>query len=88
MFRTLIPQLADRFHVIAPDLLGFGQSEMPGRNDFTYTFEALTDVFPGPMCACWTPGTSLSRRTQLRLPQQCGISSLADPGVPGRPYFR
>ena len=47
MFRDLIPLLADRFHVIAPDLLGFGQSAMPGRDSFTYTFEALTDVLEG-----------------------------------------
>jgi len=47
MFRNLIPQLADRFHVIAPDLLGFGQSDMPSRDSFTYTFEALTDVLEG-----------------------------------------
>jgi pimeloyl-ACP methyl ester carboxylesterase len=47
MFRNLIPQLADRFHVIAPDLIGFGQSDMPGRDSFTYTFEALTDVLEG-----------------------------------------
>src|SRR6266853_409136 len=38
MFRDLIPQLADRFHVIAPDLPGFGQSEMPERAKFSYTF--------------------------------------------------
>ncbi|HTU72925.1 MAG TPA: alpha/beta hydrolase [Trebonia sp.] len=44
MFRELIPELADRFHVIAPDLLGFGQSDMPSRDSFSYTFEALTDV--------------------------------------------
>src|SRR5215472_1043462 len=43
MFRDLIPQLADRFHIVAPDLLGFGQSDMPSRNSFSYTFEALTD---------------------------------------------
>ncbi|MFF9127785.1 alpha/beta fold hydrolase [Streptomyces sp. NPDC014889] len=47
MFRDLIPQLADHFHVIAPDLLGFGQSDMPSRDGFTYTFEALTDVLEG-----------------------------------------
>ena len=47
MFRDLIPQLADRFHVIAPDLLGFGQSDMPSRDSFTYTFETLTDVLEG-----------------------------------------
>jgi pimeloyl-ACP methyl ester carboxylesterase len=47
MFRTLIPQLADRFHVVAPDLPGFGQSGMPDRDSFSYTFEALTDVIEG-----------------------------------------
>ncbi|MFI9271500.1 alpha/beta fold hydrolase [Kitasatospora sp. NPDC052896] len=47
MFRDLIPRLADRFRVIAPDLLGFGQSAMPSRDGFTYTFEALTDVLEG-----------------------------------------
>ncbi|HUN36884.1 MAG TPA: alpha/beta hydrolase [Trebonia sp.] len=47
MFRGLIPQLADRFHVVAPDLLGFGQSDMPSRDSFTYTFEALTDAVEG-----------------------------------------
>jgi pimeloyl-ACP methyl ester carboxylesterase len=47
MFRDLIPQLADRFHVIAPDMPSFGQSAMPDRDSFTYTFEALTDVIEG-----------------------------------------
>ena len=44
MFRDLIPQLADRFRLIAPDLLGFGQSDMPTRNAFTYTFENIANV--------------------------------------------
>jgi pimeloyl-ACP methyl ester carboxylesterase len=47
MFRDLIPLLADRFHVVAPDLLGFGQSDMPSRDSFDYTFEALTDAIEG-----------------------------------------
>ena len=47
MFRDLIPQLADRFHVVAPDLPGFGQSDMPNRDSFIYSFEALTDVIEG-----------------------------------------
>ncbi|MET8627626.1 alpha/beta hydrolase [Kitasatospora sp. NPDC004669] len=47
MFRDLIPHLADRFHVVAPDLPGFGQSDMPERDSFAYTFEALTDVIEG-----------------------------------------
>jgi pimeloyl-ACP methyl ester carboxylesterase len=44
MFRDLIPLLADRFHIIAPDLPGFGQSDMPARNHFTYTFDAIAAV--------------------------------------------
>src|SRR5262249_48009659 len=38
MFRDLIPLLAGRFHLVAPDFLGFGQSDMPGRNEYDYTF--------------------------------------------------
>jgi len=44
MFRDLIPQLADRFHVIAPDLPGFGQSDMPDRGKFIYTFDHIARV--------------------------------------------
>ena len=44
MFRDLIPELADRFHVIAPDLPGFGQSDMPDRSAFTYTFDNVARV--------------------------------------------
>jgi pimeloyl-ACP methyl ester carboxylesterase len=44
MFRDLIPELADRFHVIAPDLPGFGQSDMPDRGTFTYTFDNIARV--------------------------------------------
>ncbi|MFJ8009070.1 alpha/beta fold hydrolase [Streptomyces fagopyri] len=44
MFRRLIPALADRYHVVAPDHIGFGQSAMPSPQDFPYTFEALTQV--------------------------------------------
>ncbi len=38
MFRNLIPALADRYHVVAPDLPGFGFSEAPDRERFPYTF--------------------------------------------------
>jgi pimeloyl-ACP methyl ester carboxylesterase len=44
MFRELIPLLADRFHVVAPDLPGFGQSDMPSRDTFTYTFDRIAHV--------------------------------------------
>lgn len=42
MFRNLIPLLADRFHVIAPDYVGFGQSDAPAASEFDYTFDNLT----------------------------------------------
>jgi pimeloyl-ACP methyl ester carboxylesterase len=44
MFRDLIPLLADRFHIIAPDLPGFGQSGMPPRAEFKYTFDNIAGV--------------------------------------------
>jgi pimeloyl-ACP methyl ester carboxylesterase len=44
MFRDLIPLLADRFHIIAPDLPGFGRSDMPARSKFAYTFDHIADV--------------------------------------------
>jgi pimeloyl-ACP methyl ester carboxylesterase len=47
MFRNLIPALADTYRVIAPDMIGFGQSAMPRVDEFDYTFDALTDVTAG-----------------------------------------
>jgi pimeloyl-ACP methyl ester carboxylesterase len=44
MFRDLIPLLADRFHIVAPDLPGFGQSDMPSRESFRYTFDNFARV--------------------------------------------
>jgi pimeloyl-ACP methyl ester carboxylesterase len=44
MFRDLIPLLADRFHIVAPDLPGFGQSDMPPREKFSYTFGSIARV--------------------------------------------
>jgi pimeloyl-ACP methyl ester carboxylesterase len=44
MFRDLIPALADRYHVVAPDLPGFGFTDAPDRAKFKYSFEHLTDV--------------------------------------------
>jgi pimeloyl-ACP methyl ester carboxylesterase len=44
MFRELIPLLADRFYLVAPDLPGFGQSDMPSRDNFKYTFDNLAKV--------------------------------------------
>jgi pimeloyl-ACP methyl ester carboxylesterase len=47
MFRDLIPELATRYRVIAPDLPGFGQTKAPARGTFTYTFDALAQVVGG-----------------------------------------
>ena len=47
MFRNLIPLLADRYHVIAPDYPGFGFSDAPDRAQFKYTFEHLAEVMDG-----------------------------------------
>ena len=43
MYRNLIPALADRYRVIAPDYPGFGHSDVPGTAEFAYTFDNLTD---------------------------------------------
>jgi len=44
MFRNLMPQLATQFHVVAPDLPGFGFTESPPLDAFTYTFDKLAEV--------------------------------------------
>src|SRR6266446_1759205 len=44
MFRELIPRLADRYRVIAPDLPGFGFTEVPEKRHYKYTFDALANT--------------------------------------------
>src|SRR6516164_11442629 len=44
MYRELIPALADRYRVVAPDLPGFGFTETPDRKNFKYTFDHLAEV--------------------------------------------
>jgi pimeloyl-ACP methyl ester carboxylesterase len=44
MFRDLIPHLVDDFHIVAPDLPGFGQSDMPSREQFHYSFDRIAEV--------------------------------------------
>jgi pimeloyl-ACP methyl ester carboxylesterase len=56
MFRDLIPRLADRYRLIAPDLPGFGQTIAPSRGTFDYTFNRLADVIGG-----FTEALSLDR---------------------------
>jgi pimeloyl-ACP methyl ester carboxylesterase len=47
MFRDLIPLMAERFHLVAPDLPGFGQSDMPERSTYQYTFANFADTIGG-----------------------------------------
>ncbi|MFE5336490.1 alpha/beta fold hydrolase [Isoptericola sp. NPDC056573] len=47
MFRELIPLLADDYHVVAPDHLGFGRSDAPSAEEFDYTFDALAGLTSG-----------------------------------------
>lgn len=47
MFRNLIPAVADRYRVIAPDYPGFGNSSMPGVSEFEYSFDHLAQVIDG-----------------------------------------
>jgi len=47
MFRNLIPLLNDKYHVIAPDLPGFGYSDAPKNSGFAYTFDNLTKYIQG-----------------------------------------
>ena len=44
MFRDLIPELAESYHVVAPDFPGFGMTEQPARDAFKYTFETIANV--------------------------------------------
>jgi pimeloyl-ACP methyl ester carboxylesterase len=44
MYRDLIPALADRYHVVAPDLPGFGFTDAPDRSSFKYSFDHLAEV--------------------------------------------
>ena len=46
-FRNLLPALEDRFHLIAPDYPGFGNSEMPDPATFSYTFDRLSEMMEG-----------------------------------------
>ena len=47
MFRDLMPKLADRFHLVAPDYPGFGYSDAPSPDTFAYTFDRLAEIVEG-----------------------------------------
>ena len=56
MFRNLLPLLADKYHVIAPDYPGYGYSQAPPVDQFSYTFDHLADHRPP---ARPTPGNAI-----------------------------
>jgi len=56
MFRELMPRLADKFHLIAPDLPGFGFTEVPENRNYTYSFDSLAKTI-----ASFTDALGLSR---------------------------
>jgi pimeloyl-ACP methyl ester carboxylesterase len=77
MFRNLIPALADRYRVVAPDHLGFGLSDTPSVDQFDYTFDALTELTAGLLaelgimrCAIYVQdyGAPIGWRLALRHP--------------------
>jgi pimeloyl-ACP methyl ester carboxylesterase/catechol 2,3-dioxygenase-like lactoylglutathione lyase family enzyme len=78
MFRDLIPQLAARYRVIAPDMLGFGLSDAPSVEDFHYTFDALAALTSGLLgelgvtrCALYVQdyGAPIGWRLALKYPE-------------------
>lgn len=76
MFRNLIPELAGSYHVVAPDLPGFGFSDSPDRKTFRYTFENLSRVID-----TFTQGhrSQSLRNLRFRLRRPGGIPSCAGP---------
>ena len=85
MFRDLIPALADTYHVIAPDLPGFGNTVAPDRGSFAYTFDNLAEVIAGFVDAIglhrfflyiFDYGAPVGLRVALRFPERiAGIIS-------------
>jgi pimeloyl-ACP methyl ester carboxylesterase len=76
MFRNLIPVLADKYHVVAPDFPGYGQSSAPSIDKFRYTFGNLTDVIEryGPAWAFILCHVPIGYRLVGRLPPRCEAS--------------
>ncbi len=78
MFRHLIPALADEYHVIAPDHIGFGRSSAPSVDEFDYTFDSLADRTAGLLA-----GLGVTKYTVYTQDYGAPIAwrlALADPG--------
>ncbi len=84
MFRGLIPLLADRYHVIAPDLPGFGFTQVPQRTQFKYSFENLAGVID----ASRTPSRSIATRSMCSITAPGGFpASGKAPRAPHRDHL-
>ena len=79
MFRDLIPVLADRYHLIAPDHVGFGLSDVPATEEFGYTFDALASLTADLLAQI---GVTRVRDVRARLRRTDRLA--AGPGRPGR----
>jgi pimeloyl-ACP methyl ester carboxylesterase len=71
MFRGLIPLLVDHFHLVAPDLPGFGRKARRPRNTFTYSFEKLAEVIALYVFDYGARRRSGAARSDARLCEQC-----------------
>src|SRR6476660_7476565 len=78
MFRELIPRLADQYRVIAPDLAGFGFTEVPAQRNYKYSFDALAQTLEASAWQWLTRNESEQsfHRTEMRMKK-----ALAMPGV-------
>jgi pimeloyl-ACP methyl ester carboxylesterase len=95
MFRNLIPQLSDRYRVIAPDYPGFGHSGAPDRTKFNYTFDNLADIVDKLLdrlnVGAFTPyvmdfGGPVGYRLALKYPERLSALVLQNaPLYPGAP---
>src|SRR5262245_218721 len=87
MFRNLIPMLADKYHVVAPDFPGYGESSAPSVNDFDYSYERLATVTEK-----FTEKLNLSSELSLRSPQKSPQFSCAKRApfwdAAGNPFHR
>ncbi len=71
MFRNLITSLSDKYHLVAPDHIGFGRSAMPSVDEFTYSFDRLTEITEG-LIGSSASIASLSTSTTTAHPSDCG----------------
>ena len=77
MFRNLIPALADHYHMVAPDLPGFGFSDAPDRQSYRYTFEQFARTIDA-----FTRVTGLERHAIYVFDYGAPVGFLARPGAP------